>query len=100
MVNYEAFVHINRVSEIDEWAVKAFNDNHHHSMMTPTKQQYLCTNQVIPHQSQELFKALKDCNIPSSKQFAIASLDCYGYECMTFSDFNNMNRDERTIVLE
>lgn len=33
----EAFHCINRVVKIDEWVVGAFNNNHNHSVVTPTK---------------------------------------------------------------
>lgn len=83
-----AFIIINRVLDLEEWVVGLVVANHNHGLEMPIKCRYLHTNRKIPNWVDELFQSLKFSNVAQSKQFAIVSIDCGGYENMTFSQSN------------
>lgn len=58
----EAYMRINLVPETDKWVVGFCNDNHNHSMVTPSKRRYSRSSRLIPSRSCKLFKSLKAYN--------------------------------------
>lgn len=59
------FMRINRLKNTDEqWVVGSFVTSYNHTLVTPMKRWYLRTNREIPKHARELFKTLKESNVP------------------------------------
>lgn len=81
----------------NKWYVSKFKEDHNHSLMSPSKKNYLKKQRNIDFSKKLFLDACDDANIATSKQVVMLGQQCGAYDKMgcTNLGIRNMKRDKR-----